>query len=57
MNDMTSDKTHNVTASGLRPSLERIEGLEATKKDVAARIKEVDAATKARGFRDRALAL
>lgn len=45
----------NITADELRQGIERIEQLEAEKKDVADQIKEVYAEYKARGFDTKAL--
>jgi len=50
MNDMTSDQNYNVTADELRQFIERIERLEAEKKDIADQVKEVYAESKARGY-------
>lgn len=55
MNDMTSDDTYNVTANELRQFVERIERLEAEKKDIADQIKEVFAESKARGYDQKAM--
>jgi len=50
MNDMTSDSTYQVTADELRQFIERIERLDAEKKDIADQQKEVMAEAKARGY-------
>ncbi len=55
MNDMTSDDTYNVTANELRQFVERIERLEAEKKDIADQVKEVYAESKARGYDQKAM--
>jgi uncharacterized protein (UPF0335 family) len=44
------DDTYRVTASELRAFIERIERLEAEKKDIADQIKEVFAESKGRGY-------
>ncbi len=55
MNDMTSDENYNVTANELRQFVERIERLEAEKKDIADQVKEVYAESKARGYDQKAM--
>ncbi len=53
MSDVTepsSDTTYRVTANELRQFIERIERLEAEKKDLADQQKEVMAEAKARGY-------
>ena len=50
MNDMTSDSTYQVTADELRQFIERIERLDAEKKDIADQQNEVMAEAKARGY-------
>lgn len=45
-----SDYAHNVTADELRQFIERIEQLEAEKKDITDHVKEVYAEIKGRGF-------
>ena len=55
MNDMTSDQNYNVTADELRQFIERIERLEAEKKDIADQVKEVYAESKARGYDQKAM--
>jgi len=55
MNDMTSDDTYTVTADELRQFIERIERLEAEKKDIADQVKEVYAESKARGYDQKAM--
>ena len=47
--------SYNITADELRQGIERIEQLEAEKKDVADQIKEVYAEYKGRGFDTKAL--
>ncbi|MEL6517042.1 MAG: DUF2312 domain-containing protein [Pseudomonadota bacterium] len=46
----TSDTTYRVTADELRQFIERIERLEAEKKDIAEQQKEVMAEAKGRGY-------
>lgn len=46
----TSDTTYRVTADELRQFIERIERLEAEKKDIAKQQKEVMAEAKGRGY-------
>lgn len=55
MNDMTSDQNYNVAADELRQFIERIERLEAEKKDIADQVKEVYAESKARGYDQKAM--
>ncbi len=50
MNDEISDATYRVTADELRQFIERIERLDAEKKDLAEQQKEVMAEAKARGY-------
>ena len=47
---MPSDATYNVAADELRQFIEQFEHLEAEKKDIAERQKEVMAEAKARGY-------
>lgn len=49
MNALTED-AYNVTADELRQFIERVEHLEAEKKDIAEQIKEVMAEAKGRGY-------
>ncbi|TNF58552.1 MAG: DUF2312 domain-containing protein [Rhodobacteraceae bacterium] len=49
-NDTVTDATYRVTADELRQFIERIERLEAEKKDIADQQKEVMAEAKARGY-------
>lgn len=55
MTDTETDPTYNVTADELRQFVERIERLEAEKKDIADQVKEVFAESKARGYDQKAL--
>ncbi|MDR9392986.1 DUF2312 domain-containing protein [Roseovarius sp. SYSU LYC5161] len=55
MNDTPSDSNYRVTADELRQFVERIERLEAEKKDIAEQVKEVYAESKSRGYDQRAL--
>ncbi|MCG7520874.1 DUF2312 domain-containing protein [Ruegeria sp. Ofav3-42] len=48
--DEAKDKAHRVTAAELRSFIERIERLDAEKKDIAEQQKEVMAEAKARGY-------
>ncbi len=48
--EMTSDATYRVTADELRQFIERIERLDAEKKDIAEQQKEVMAEAKGRGY-------
>jgi uncharacterized protein (UPF0335 family) len=50
MNDMNSDSSYRVTADELRQFIERIERLDAEKKDLAEQQKEVMAEAKSRGY-------
>jgi len=50
MNDITSDTSYRVTADELRQFIERIERLDAEKKDLAEQQKEVMAEAKGRGY-------
>ena len=50
MNDMNSDASYRVTADELRSFIERIERLDAEKKDLAEQQKEVMAEAKSRGY-------
>jgi uncharacterized protein (UPF0335 family) len=50
MNDSVSDASYRVTADELRQFIERIERLEAEKKDLADAQKEVMAEAKGRGY-------
>ena len=50
MTDQTSDAAYNVTADELRQFIEQFEQLDAEKKDIAERQKEVMAEAKARGY-------
>ena len=50
MNDSVSDASYRVTADELRQFIERIERLEAEKKDLADAQKEVLAEAKGRGY-------
>ena len=50
-----NDDIYNVTAGELRQFVERIEQLEAEKKDIADQIKEVFAESKGRGYDQKAL--
>lgn len=50
MTDLTSDAAYNVTADELRQFIEQFEQLDAEKKDIAERQKEVMAEAKARGY-------
>lgn len=47
---MENEDNYSVTADELRQFVERIEGLEAEKKDIADQIKEVYAELKGRGY-------
>lgn len=49
MNDQATD-SYNVTAAELRQFIERLEHLEAEKKDIAEQIKEVLAECRGRGY-------
>lgn len=50
MSDTTNDTTYRVTADELRQFIERMERLEAEKKDLAEAQKEVMAEAKGRGY-------
>lgn len=50
MNDASTDTTYRVTADELRQFIERIERLDAEKKDLADQQKEVMAEAKGRGY-------
>lgn len=50
MNDFSSDATYRVTADELRQFIERIERLDAEKKDLAEQQKEVLSEAKGRGY-------
>jgi uncharacterized protein (UPF0335 family) len=50
MTDTTSDTSYRVTADELRQFIERMERLEAEKRDIADQQKEVMAEAKARGY-------
>ena len=50
MNDQVTDATYRVTADELRQFIERIERLDAEKKDLAEQQKEVMAEAKGRGY-------
>ncbi len=50
MNDITSDSSYRVTADELRQFVERIERLDAEKKDIAEQQKEVLSEAKGRGY-------
>ncbi len=50
MNDSVTDTTYRVTADELRQFIERIERLDAEKKDIADQQKEVMAEAKGRGY-------
>ncbi|MDQ7071158.1 MAG: DUF2312 domain-containing protein [Rhodobacterales bacterium] len=50
MNDESSNNTYRVTADDLRSFIERIERLDAEKKDLAEAQKEVMAEAKSRGY-------
>ncbi|MBU2993010.1 DUF2312 domain-containing protein [Octadecabacter sp. 1_MG-2023] len=50
MSDMSSDTSYRVTADELRQFIERIERLDAEKKDLAEQQKEVMAEAKGRGY-------
>jgi uncharacterized protein (UPF0335 family) len=55
MEQFSPQKTYDVTADELRQFVERIESLEAEKKDIADQIREVYAESKSRGFDQKAL--
>ncbi|WP_372603694.1 DUF2312 domain-containing protein [Actibacterium sp.] len=50
MEDIVTDTTYRVTADELRQFIERVERLEAEKKDIADQVKEVMAEAKGRGY-------
>ncbi len=50
MSDMSTDTSYRVTADELRQFIERIERLDAEKKDIAEQQKEVMAEAKGRGY-------
>jgi uncharacterized protein (UPF0335 family) len=50
MNDSVTDTTYRVTADELRQFIERLERLDAEKKDIADQQKEVMAEAKGRGY-------
>ena len=50
MSDVNTDTTYKVTANELRQFIERVERLDAEKKDLAEQQKEVMAEAKARGY-------
>ncbi|MBK0329135.1 DUF2312 domain-containing protein [Rhodobacteraceae bacterium F11138] len=50
MSDTNTDTSYKVTADELRQFIERVERLEAEKKDIAEQQKEVMAEAKARGY-------
>ncbi|MBI1494248.1 MULTISPECIES: DUF2312 domain-containing protein [Rhodobacterales] len=50
MNDFSADSSYRVTADELRQFIERIERLDAEKKDLAEQQKEVLAEAKGRGY-------
>ena len=50
MNDISTESSYRVTADELRQFIERIERLEAEKRDIADQQKEVMAEAKARGY-------
>lgn len=53
--DQAADSSYRVTAGEIRQFVERIERLEAEKKDIAEQIREVYAETKSRGYDQKAL--
>ena len=55
MDEQVELSSYKVTADELRQFVERIERLEAEKKDIADQIKEVFAESKARGYDQKAL--
>jgi len=55
MNDQVSDATYSVAADELRQFIERMEHLEAEKKDIADQQKEVMAEAKGRGYDTKAM--
>lgn len=52
---MEADSAYNFTAAELRQFIERIEALEAEKKDLAEQVREVYAESKSRGYDQKAL--
>lgn len=54
--DTTGDATYRVTANELRQFVERVERLDAEKKDIAEQRKEVMAEAKARGYDTKVMA-
>ncbi len=55
MEDQQAGAAYNVTADELRQFIERIEHLEAEKKDISEQIKEVYAECKGRGYDTKAI--
>lgn len=55
MDDTPTDATYRVTADELRQFIERVERLEAEKRDIADQQKEVMAEAKARGYDTRVM--
>ena len=55
MDDTSTDATYRVTADELRQFIERVERLEAEKRDIADQQKEVMAEAKARGYDTRVI--
>ena len=55
MSDTNTDTSYRVTAEELRQFIERIEHLEAEKKDIADQVKEVYAELKGRGYDSKAI--
>ncbi|MDV7143513.1 DUF2312 domain-containing protein [Tropicimonas sp. TH_r6] len=55
MDQETTQDSYKVTANELRQFVERIERLEAEKKDIAEQVKEVYAESKSRGYDQKAL--
>lgn len=55
MDDTPNDSTYRVTADELRQFIERVERLEAEKRDIADQQKEVMAEAKARGYDTRVM--
>lgn len=55
MDESQADANYRVTAGELRQLIERIERLEAEKKDIADQVKEVYSEAKSRGYDTRAL--
>jgi uncharacterized protein (UPF0335 family) len=50
MSDENNEKAYRITADELRQFIERIERLDAEKKDISEQIKEVKAEAKGRGY-------